>query len=292
MHRKFFGMIPHTMNMAEEPAQASEVLWIDEENYHFVCEKRHSSWSNPIRWVEFSDDWRENNSEVYEQLSRQDISCELCQYDKNEITKQIQQNNLEFEEVPELIKGDIFESLQTDKQFDIDIKDTSEVSDIDLLEKKAKEELIDELDIEEAPKSIAEQQREKLPEVLFPDLDRDFDLLIARHYGRLLAEYKHAMNEDVWDFTKSGILGESLGRMGFGFLQPFIEDFLTNLEKSKDANQNAENLADDIDDLEHQLGSALREPFEYFIDQSDKELGRYYLLMVTMHHERLKDGFS
>lgn len=77
-------------SMNEDRSQATHVVWINENEYYFVCSECHQRYSPGMPLVD------RESSESYDQainkVKNQQISCELCKYDVQELARQVQKD--------------------------------------------------------------------------------------------------------------------------------------------------------------------------------------------------------
>lgn len=280
--------------MENQPSKASEIIWVDDDEYYFVCPECYRNWGLGHEWEDLVfDDWKKTHSNTYEELSEHHIDCELCEYDTSKLSRQVRRGELDFDEIADVAKGDVFKLLRIKK-----------ASDIDNIERaRGKDELVDELGLDEAPKTLAQKQITAQKQVFdkmdkevkrqldkfFQRLEAELDGIIADGYGTLLAEYETAMNRNLWQLSQSGLFAEAIGKVPvLAFAQPFLESWLRGIRISMDAERNAEILNEEIGEIEREVGSELRDHFEYMLDQSNKRIGQMYLLMLIFHHEHRK----
>lgn len=296
--------------MSGEPTEATEILWIDEDTYHYVCPDCFVRWGGPDSWEGLLEGWEAENANIYQTLTETRPNCELCQYDPFQLSLEVRQGRCEFNEIPKSIQGDVFDHLLTTKKPDVTIGNESDRSLNVRYEKQreqARELLADELELDKPPKSMSKKRIEKRQEILnniidegnqrwrevLNQFDRSIDVIAAGGYGTLMAEYEIAMSTNLWDLSQSGLMAETLGKLpGVGFIQPFVEEFLRNYRVATESEQKAERLIEEMAELETDMGTRMRDIFEDIPDHSDKELGRFYFLMIIAHHEAMKDAIN
>lgn len=103
-------------SMGEESSQASETIWIDREEYYFVCSDCYRNWGlgrawqdNVVPWADIRiDDWKEIRPILNHKMAEQSIDCELCDYDVSDLFWRLRRGDLTFDEIPDIAKGDVF----------------------------------------------------------------------------------------------------------------------------------------------------------------------------------------
>ena len=296
--------------MSEDPAQATDVLWVDEDEQYFVCPDCYTEWGGPADWTKLLEGWQAENEEVFQKLDETQRNCDLCQYDRFELAWNIRNGQREFEALPDFIKGDVFDCLVLMKETSVTLDDDADLTPIERHERqqeRARELVCDELGLDVSPKSMSTKRIEKQEQIFeerlrdakeeweafFEEFERGLDALVARGYGRLLADYQIAMRTNLWDLSQSGLLAELLGKFpALGFFQPFAEELFQDIRISQESAQNAERLFEEMEEFEENTGSLMRDPLESALEQSDKKLGRFYLLMLVFNHEALKNAVS
>jgi len=104
--------------MASETPKATDVIWINLDEYYYVCDSCSESWRG-TSWfplTSFANNWEERNKPIYEELEGSDRPCDLCRYDIDEFVQEVIDRNLDPEEIPEVIKGDVLGTVSLDPQ--------------------------------------------------------------------------------------------------------------------------------------------------------------------------------
>lgn len=295
--------------MTSEPRPATDILWLNEEEYYPVCQEclfRYGShhWNDRIPVL---GSWEQRAKAIHNELEQDGQTCDLCEYDIPALAQKVVNGTRDWSDVPELVRGEVFDALATRETINVELSD-EEKSNLEPLEQfhremeRAREVVKSRLGIDEIPSSLKDRQNKTFDELLRNsdgyDIDVDIDELvgtgldriIAKRYARMRAEYRHALLDDYWDVLGKSILDEMFGKApGMPTLFNFWDEWHRRRHIEKDTERESEALSDEMGELLESYGEAMRTPFEDILDTgSNKDLARFLQLLIISHHEQLK----
>lgn len=247
--------------MSQQPNEALNVLWEDPETHHYVCDECYAKFEEPIDWSHVIDDWLDKTEGAYQNLQQQELDCEVCSVNKDELE---------------------------------DIKRSRRQSYVDAWGEKFSS-------IEESVKGADEKLRELLEvlydySITLPSSSEEaFEMEVtrrfAKEYASLVEDHRRGIQDPVREWSRN-VAGEIAGTLAFG-LGLGVEAGAKYLDQRERKKQTAEDIARfeiGINKFAKDLGESCKQNLD--IDDSvvdDLELGRMILAIIIDHHNMLND---